>query len=69
MSAPLRVAVIADYAEEEWPSMDLVAEMLMAHLAAEHRGTVAGIQDAVTSHDCSPGAELLPIPEVCTLST
>ena len=41
MSAALRVAVIADYAEEQWPSMDLVAEMLMAHLAAEHAGSVA----------------------------
>jgi glycosyltransferase involved in cell wall biosynthesis len=40
MTAPLRVAVIADYAEEEWPSMDLVADMLMSHLAAEHRGRV-----------------------------
>lgn len=37
---PLRVAVLADYAEEGWPSMDLVADMLMSHLAAEHRDTV-----------------------------
>jgi glycosyltransferase involved in cell wall biosynthesis len=37
---PLRVAVIADYAEEGWPSMDLVAEMLMAHLAREHAETI-----------------------------
>jgi glycosyltransferase involved in cell wall biosynthesis len=37
---PLRVAVIADYAEEGWPSMDLVAEMLMAHLAREHADTI-----------------------------
>lgn len=37
MSGPrLRVAVIADYAEEGWPSMDLVADMLVSHLAAEH---------------------------------
>ena len=40
MTVPLRVAVIADYAEEQWPSMDLVADMLMTHLAAEHRGAV-----------------------------
>jgi glycosyltransferase involved in cell wall biosynthesis len=40
MMAAVRVAVIADYAEEEWPSMDLVAEMLMQHLAAEHHGSV-----------------------------
>ena len=36
----LRVAVIADYAEEGWPSMDLVADMLMSHLASEHAATV-----------------------------
>jgi glycosyltransferase involved in cell wall biosynthesis len=41
MSAPLRVAIVADYAEEQWPSMDLVADMLMSHLAAEHAGAVA----------------------------
>ena len=41
MTGPrLRVAVIADYAEEGWPSMDLVADMLMSHLAAEHAKTV-----------------------------
>ncbi len=38
--ARLRVAVIADYAEERWPSMDLVADMLMLHLAGEHAATV-----------------------------
>jgi len=36
----VRVAVIADYSEERWPSMDLVAYMLMAHLRAEHAGTI-----------------------------
>ena len=30
--APLRVAVVADLTEERWPSMDLVADMLTAHL-------------------------------------
>lgn len=40
MTRPLRVAVVADYAEEGWPSMDLVADMLMAHFAAEHAGAV-----------------------------
>jgi len=39
-SKRLRVAVIADYAEEGWPSMDLVADMLMAHLRSEHAGTI-----------------------------
>jgi glycosyltransferase involved in cell wall biosynthesis len=32
----IRVAVIADYAEEQWASMDLVAEMLLEHLHREH---------------------------------
>jgi glycosyltransferase involved in cell wall biosynthesis len=36
----LRVAVIADYLEEGWPSMDLVADMLMEHLRKEHAGTI-----------------------------
>src|SRR5690349_18903574 len=40
MNRPLTVAVIADYVEERWPSMDLVAEMLAAHLAAEHQDAV-----------------------------
>jgi glycosyltransferase involved in cell wall biosynthesis len=40
MSGRLRVAVIADYLEEGWPSMDLVADMLMAHLRAEHAPAV-----------------------------
>jgi glycosyltransferase involved in cell wall biosynthesis len=31
-----RVAVISDFIEEGWPSMDLVAEMLSDHLAREH---------------------------------
>lgn len=36
----LRVAIIADFLEEEWPSMDLVADMLMAHLAQSHAGSI-----------------------------
>src|SRR3954469_21596545 len=40
MTMPVRVAVIADYSEEQWPSMDLVADMLMAHLRAEHAGSI-----------------------------
>jgi glycosyltransferase involved in cell wall biosynthesis len=47
----LRVAVIADYAEEGWPSMDLVADMLMSHLAAEHSATV----DATLVRPVMPG--------------
>ena len=36
----LRVAIVADYLEEGWPSMDLVADMLMAHLAQSHAGSI-----------------------------
>jgi len=36
----LRVAILADYLEEEWPSMDLVADMLYEHLRREHASTV-----------------------------
>ena len=37
----LRVAVLADMLEERWPSMDLVAEMLVQHLSKEHGDTVS----------------------------
>ena len=33
---PLKVAIIADLLEEKWPSMDLVADMLVEHLRREH---------------------------------
>jgi len=35
-----RLAVIGDFVEEKWPSMDHVAEMLFQHLAEEHAGTI-----------------------------
>lgn len=35
-SVPLRFALIQDYAEENWPSMALVAEMLGRHLRMDH---------------------------------
>jgi len=37
----IRVAIVADYLEEGWPSMDLVADMLMTHLAQSHAAEVA----------------------------
>ena len=40
MNGRLRVAVVADYAEEQWTSMDLVADMLMSHFASEHARTI-----------------------------
>src|SRR5215470_2438523 len=36
----LKVAVVADYAEEGWASMDLVAEMLASRLASKHRDAI-----------------------------
>jgi glycosyltransferase involved in cell wall biosynthesis len=39
-SGKLRVAVIADYLEEGWPSMDLVADMLFDRLQREHASMV-----------------------------
>jgi glycosyltransferase involved in cell wall biosynthesis len=36
----LRVALLADYLEEGWPSMDLVAEMLLDRLSREHAATM-----------------------------
>ena len=36
----LRVALLADYLEEGWPSMDLVAEMLLDRLSREHAATI-----------------------------
>jgi glycosyltransferase involved in cell wall biosynthesis len=40
VTAKLRVAVIADYLEEGWPSMDLVADMLLDRLQREHASIV-----------------------------
>ena len=40
MRRPLRVAVCADYREERWPSMDRVADSLLAALQAAGRGQV-----------------------------
>lgn len=37
---PLRVAIVADFAEENWPSMDLVAAMLFDRLSHEHAGEI-----------------------------
>src|SRR5215469_9934611 len=36
----LKVAVVADYAEEGWASMDLVAEMLASRLVSMHRDAI-----------------------------
>lgn len=36
-----RVAVICDFVEEGWPSMDVVAEMLIKHLQSDHSESIA----------------------------
>ena len=36
----LRLAVICDYLEEDWPSMDLCAQMLIEHLQSEHTESI-----------------------------
>lgn len=41
---PLRVAIICDLPEENWHSMDLVAEMLFSHLRAEHDATIRPVK-------------------------
>ena len=41
MTAPVRVAVCADFAEECWPSMDRVASMLLDELGRHHADTIA----------------------------
>ncbi len=33
---PVRVALVCDYLEEQWPSMDLMGDMLARYLAGEH---------------------------------
>lgn len=40
---PARVAIIADFAEEHWPSMDRVAETLTTRLAANHAGAITPV--------------------------
>ena len=35
-----RVGLICDFVEENWPSMDLVADMVFGHLEREHASTL-----------------------------
>lgn len=44
LKAPYRVAVVCDFLEENWPSMDLVADMLVAHLAQNHSSEITVTQ-------------------------
>jgi glycosyltransferase involved in cell wall biosynthesis len=59
----LRVAVVADFLEEGWPSMDLVADMLVERLQREHAGDVAAtlIRPSMRRRAAAvPGAARLP---------
>jgi glycosyltransferase involved in cell wall biosynthesis len=38
---PTRLAVVCDYLEEDWPSMDLMGEMIHTHLVQEHADAFA----------------------------
>lgn len=40
----MRLAVICDYLEEDWPSMNLCTQMLVEHLQAEHPDVVQAVQ-------------------------
>src|SRR5690349_23054746 len=41
LTRPLTVGLVADYREEGWPSMDLVADMLERHVPEVSGGSVA----------------------------
>ena len=41
MNSPIRAAIVCDYLEEGWASMDLTGEMILDHLAARPPGEVA----------------------------
>lgn len=40
---PLRIAVVCDFLEEKWPSMDLVAETLFENLQVHHRNEINAV--------------------------
>jgi len=46
MTRALRIAVVCDLLEEQWTSMDLVAEMLLSHAAHDERVTTTRIRPA-----------------------
>ena len=40
LSAPVGLGLVCDFLEEQWPSMDLVGEMVLTHLLTNHAGSV-----------------------------
>ncbi|HMK29579.1 MAG TPA: glycosyltransferase, partial [Terriglobales bacterium] len=59
-NAPLRVALVCDYAEENWPSMDLVSEMLQQNLAQELPGRISAASIRPAMRRRLTGAGLTP---------
>src|SRR5437879_8587767 len=57
MSIP-QIAIICDFLEEKWPSMDLVAEMLLENLKSEH---VSGLRAIRLCPSMVPRFRSLPI--------
>jgi glycosyltransferase involved in cell wall biosynthesis len=41
---PFRVAILCDFAEERWPSMDLVGDMLLENLERYHSATLQAVK-------------------------
>jgi glycosyltransferase involved in cell wall biosynthesis len=63
VTTKLRVAILADYLEEGWPSMDLVADMLFDRLQREHASVIAPtlIRPVLTTRAIKlPGGSRLP---------
>jgi glycosyltransferase involved in cell wall biosynthesis len=56
--SPIRLAVICDYLEENWPSMDLVGEMILGQLEERYAGQVAPTRILPTFR---PSASRLPV--------
>lgn len=53
--ATVRVAVICDYAEENWPSMDLVGDMLASSLRQQHGLQIQQLQPSMPFAGRTPG--------------
>lgn len=43
-SGPIRLGVVCDYLEENWPSMELVGEMILSHLRQGHAETIEAVR-------------------------